>query len=52
MEGLIIAIGNFISGARAGGGIIPPIPSGSPIITETGNDFLITEIGNNQIVTE
>jgi hypothetical protein len=52
MDGLIIAIGNFISGDRGGGGVIPPIPSGSEMITEIGNDFLITEIGNNKIVTE
>jgi hypothetical protein len=52
MDGLIIAIGNFISGARAGGGIVPPIPPGSDMITEVGNDFMITEIGNNQMVTE
>jgi hypothetical protein len=50
MDGLIIAIGNFISGDRGGGGVIPP-PGSDYIISELSLEFIVTE-NNEFTITE
>ena len=50
MNGIIIAIGDYVGDINATGTVIPVLPN--PLITENEVDFIVAENGVDSIITE